>query len=149
MPRPSFVGSPHIRDKGVFNSKAPAQIVKPDLNTNEMTNAEKSWKTYRSYVEQLKSYAQRRSGSYLGLSQSQIAIRRAYDRDAQAEDELFFSIRKDFALREIGWDQFLNNKLKGLQDGDYNAFTKGVPTIYNTIAKDASNLEPHLNLAPF
>ena len=137
------------RDKGVFNSKAPAQIVKPDLNTNEMTNAEKSWKTYRSYVEQLKSYAQRRSGSYPGLSQSQIAIRRAYDRDAQAEDELFFSIRKDFALREIGWDQFLNNKLKGLQDGDYNAFTKGVPTIYNTIAKDASNLEPHLNLAPF
>ena len=137
------------RDKGVFNSNAPVQMLQPDLKTTEMTNAEKSWRTYRSYVEQLKSYAQRRSGSYPGLSQPQIALRRTYDHDAQAEDELFFSIRKDFALREIGWDQFLNNKLKGLQDGDYDAFTKGVPTIYNTIAKDASNLEPAFNLAPF
>lgn len=137
------------RDKSMFNSKSPIQMVQPAYKTGETTDAEKSWRTYRSYVEQLKSYAQRRSGSYPGLSQSQIATRRAYDRDAQAEDQLFFYIRKDFALREIGWDQYLNNKLKGLQDADYDAVTKGVPTIYNTIAKDASNLEPAFNLAPF
>jgi hypothetical protein len=138
------------RDKALFNSKAPVQLERVGSGSKEWTATERQWRTYRNYVDQVRVYAERRSGSYPGLSTSEIAKRARYAHDAASEDDIFWNVRKEFGLRELGWQQFVFNKYKGLQDQDLERYVKAIPVFYKTVQDDNKKLEAGLfDLSPF
>ena len=138
------------KDKALFNAKVPVQLDSGSYGAKELTATERQWRNYRNYVEQVRVYADRRSGSYPGLSPAEIAKRASYARDAESEDDLFWNVRKDFALMEFGWQEFVFNKYKGLQEQDLQRYNRGIPVFYRTIQDDNKKLEAGLfDLAPF
>ena len=83
-----------------------------------------------------------RAGSFAGLGKTEIAKRRAYSEAAAEDDDLAWSVRREFSLREVGWQQFQANKYRQLQDDIVAKYNASLPLFFATAKLNDTQLEP-------
>jgi hypothetical protein len=135
-------------DPSLSNSKTPDTVPVSFPSDDRLTYTEAKRARYSRAVSALQSNVSVRSSSFAGLSSQQIQERKKYRISAASEAENARVLRDDFATREYGWNQYINNKNLNIRNSALAQYEKGIQAIYTITDVNSVSTSGRLDLRP-
>jgi hypothetical protein len=134
-------------DTPISNLHAPISLNSKLSSDPDLSFREAKWRRYEANQASVQNIVNTRASAYARLTGSAIRVRRTYGKKILVNDEKAVAIRSEFALREFGWNEYINNKNFRLRADSVANYDQGRAVLYQIANLNAIAVSLRIDLS--